>query len=394
MNGVVMPRNRNLPKYENRSDRDVGFCRYYTADGKRRKKYFPGAFRSAESKAAYGQFIKEISQSLTPGLVPTTETGSRYRVAELAALWLDHCSKLYDREAETKRCAKAIQPVIDFCHDRFCDDFGPKDLKRCRSQLIRIGNSRKTIKDKINRVVQMFRWGAEEELCSETIYMKLKAVEPLRKGQEGVSDGRGKVLPVSWACVEPVLSHVQPPVAAMIRVQWLTGMRSGNLVDLRPCDLDRSDDVWVYRPAQHKTAYMDQDLSIFIGPQAQEVLLPYLDRKETAYCFSPRESVQALNADRGAVKCADDYQFYGDKYDSHAYGVAVRRGIEQANRGQEDTIPAWSPHQLRHARATAIQKTHGIEAARVSLGHANIATTDIYVESELAVARKIALLDG
>ena len=172
MNGVVMPRNRNLPKYEKRSDRDVGFCRYYTADGKRRKKYFPGAFRSAESKAAYGQFIKEISQSLTPGLVPTTETGSRYRVAELAALWLDHCSKLYDREAETKRCAKAVQPVIDLCHDCFCDDFGPKDLKRCRSELIRMGNSRKTIKDKINRIVQMFRYGAEEELCSETIYMK------------------------------------------------------------------------------------------------------------------------------------------------------------------------------------------------------------------------------
>jgi len=41
-------------------------------------------------------------------------------------------------------------------------------------------------------------------------------------------------------------SHAQ--IQAMIALQWWTGMRPGEVVLMRTCDIDRSDDVWVYTP--------------------------------------------------------------------------------------------------------------------------------------------------
>jgi integrase len=37
-----------------------------------------------------------------------------------------------------------------------------------------------------------------------------------------------------------VLPNVSPPVAAMIQLQQLTGMRAGEVVIMRPQDIDRS----------------------------------------------------------------------------------------------------------------------------------------------------------
>jgi integrase len=41
----------------------------------------------------------------------------------------------------------------------------------------------------------------------------------------------------------------------MIQLQLYTAARAGELCHLRPCDVDRSRDIWVYKPQQHKTAH-------------------------------------------------------------------------------------------------------------------------------------------
>lgn len=43
-------------------------------------------------------------------------------------------------------------------------------------------------------------------------------------------------------------------------------------------------------PESHKTEHHGRGRVIAIGPRAQAVLLPYLLRKATTFCFSPRES--------------------------------------------------------------------------------------------------------
>jgi site-specific recombinase XerC len=45
--------------------------------------------------------------------------------------------------------------------------------------------------------------------------------------------------------------------------------------------------------------------------------------------------------------------------------------------------------QLRHTRATELQARFGVEAARVVLGHSDVATTQIYAERDLAAAAAV-----
>ncbi len=59
---------------------------------------------------------------------------------------------------------------------------------------------------------------------------------------------------------------------------------------MRPCDIDRSGETWTYRPESHKTEHHDRDRVVFIGPKAQAVLLRYLARDPSMYCFRPCDS--------------------------------------------------------------------------------------------------------
>jgi len=76
----------------------------------------------------------------------------------------------------------------------------------------------------------------------------------------------------------------------MIRFQRLTAARPGEVCNLRPIDIDRSKHVWRYIPQTHKTEHFERQRVVFIGPQAQEVLAPYLERGVESPCFSPRDS--------------------------------------------------------------------------------------------------------
>ncbi len=56
-------------------------------------------------------------------------------------------------------------------------------------------------------------------------------------------------MPVEDSTVEATLPYLSAVVADMIRLQRLTGMRPGEVCAVRPCDVDRSEEVWTYRPA-------------------------------------------------------------------------------------------------------------------------------------------------
>ena len=57
-------------------------------------------------------------------------------------------------------------------------------------------------------------------------------------------------------------------------------------------------------------------------------------------------------------------------------------------------VPLWHPHQLRHSRATDLRRQFGIEAARVTMGHASLDATEIYAEADVERSRQIALEVG
>ncbi len=79
---------------------------------------------------------------------------------------------------------------------------------------------------------------------------------------------------------------------------------------------------------------------------------------------------------------------------SGAFRKAVQRGVQTANRHRREQalppLPTWTPYQLRHSAATRIRAEHGIEAARVLLGHTSAAVTEIYAEADLQAAARVA----
>jgi len=44
-------------------------------------------------------------------------------------------------------------------------------------------------------------------------------------------------------------------VWAMVELQWLTGMRSGEVTRMRTGEIDTTGKLWIYRPSRHKTQH-------------------------------------------------------------------------------------------------------------------------------------------
>src|SRR5262249_51916011 len=145
------------------------------------------------------------------------------------------------------------------------------------------------INEFVHRIRKVFRWAASEQLVLAAIYQELVSVEALRQDE---SDARetAPVLSVDDEIVEATLPSLPATVADMVRLQRLTGARPGEICSMRPCDVERSIDVWVYVPAEHKNEHHGHARTIFIGPQGQSLLRPYLERDPHEHCFSPADS--------------------------------------------------------------------------------------------------------
>lgn len=196
--------------------------------------------------------------------------------------------------------------------------------------------------------------------------------------------------------------HLPEVVADMVRLQHLTGMRPAEVCLIRPMDLDRSDDVWIYRPESHKTEHHDRERVVFIGPLAQGVLLRYLARDVAAYCFRPCDSEAKRRAAQHAARKVPLHEGNrpgshrklrprrspGNKYDTNAYRRAIHRACDLAflhptiSMTSESELTneqlaelrnwqaehRWSPNQLRHSAAMKIRRRFGLEAAQIALG--------------------------
>jgi integrase len=221
------------------------------------------------------------------------------------------------------------------------------------------------------------------------------------------------IQPVADDVVNATLPFLTKVVADMVRFQRLTGTRPGEVCAIRPCDVDRSGEIWIYRPRRHKTDYLGRQRLVFIGPRAQEVLRPYLLRGGESHCFSPAESVanqrarqrarrktkvQPSQVDRRKSKPKRKPRLY---YRRQAYLNAVRRACRKADVEAHKEpknahvprvqviVPHWHPNQLRHTAATEIRSKLGLEAAQVALGHSKADVTQIYAERDWAKAADV-----
>ncbi|HEX4000818.1 MAG TPA: site-specific integrase [Pirellulales bacterium] len=386
-----------------------------------------GSWNTATSRAEYNRIIAEWTAQ--GGTLPQ-KASSDFTITELLAAF-EQYAKGYYRGPDGKPTTETanFKPIMRRLKKLYgrtpAANFGPLALKAVRQEMVGEGLSRGTVNHAVNRTRRIFKWAVENELIPPVVLQALQAVAGLRYGRSDAAETE-PVRPVPDEFVEAVLPFVAPQVAAMIELQQVTGMRSGEVTIMRGADINTAGKVWVYTPQTHKTAWKGHHRQVYLGPKAQQIVKPFLKADMSAYLFSPADADAERYGQRFGVISADRKtpvypselrarerrrterrrrkggRGKRDRYTPDTYYQALMYGIEAANRArlveakaagieadQVALVPHWHPHQLRHNAATNLRREHGIEVARIILGHRSAAITEVYAEVDHARAIEV-----
>jgi len=262
-------------------------------------------------------------------------------------------------------------------------------LRATRQRMIDANLSRCSANKYTGRIVRMFRWAAEIELIQAGVWSELQSLTGLKAGRSTVKE-TAPVEPVEDAIVDKTLPELSPTIAAMVKLQRATGMRPNEVCQVRPGDIDRSGEVWLFTPGKHKTEHHGKSRVIPIGPRGQDILRPFLLRPGKEYCFRPNRGT--LNPRKDRRYRVDSYRHAIRRACDRAFRVGVGLSDKQAKEWRREH--RWTPNQLRHTYATEVRAEHGLEAAQVLLGHSSANVTQVYAERDLARGLEVASLIG
>ncbi len=185
---------------------------------------------------------------------PTHQAKEPMTVRHVTAGYLVHANVRYAGNQKERQRLKLLCSELDE-HDGnlLADSYGPLALQKQRQRWIDSGKSRGYVNRLTSTVVRIFKYAVSQEMVEATTWQRLASVEALREGQTTARESE-PVRPVSIEAVRATAKELSPVLKAMLRVHVATGMRPSELCKMRPCDIDRTGPVWMYRPAKHKTA--------------------------------------------------------------------------------------------------------------------------------------------
>lgn len=307
----------------------------------------PGKYKSAESWAAYHELCSIVEAT---GELPKKKSDPK---SESECRTMAHLGRLYLEAMREKFGEGSGEPVCRGYAIRACnklygslpiEQFLPPQLKAVRDSLIKEGCVRRTVNKRARQLVKLIQWSVEEGYSHPDQWSRLKAVDPIGAGQFGAID-RPKIGPVPDSQFERTLKLVKPKAAAALQVLAITGMRTGELLKMRPCEVDKSGRHWLYLIEEHKTSKKTGAGIIVIPEPAVEILCAWMPRDYTQRWFPHGASWLRL---------------------------AVARACDNAG------IPRWHPHQLRHRFATNAAKVLDKQERQALLRHHDPRMTDLY----------------
>ncbi|GMU35003.1 MAG: hypothetical protein AMXMBFR20_28750 [Planctomycetia bacterium] len=439
------------PNYRQRKGYSQALVTLTDSVTRRRRDYWLGEHGSPESREAYHRIIAawEANGRRLPEACPghPSRASQGLTITEVTREYWRWASGYYHR-TRAGAVKSGLRLLRTYFGQTLAIEFGPNSLRTLRDEMIRgnpnaipprIAWSRKYTNSQIQCIRHVFKWAAARELVPASVHQALCTLEPLRRGRSGARENP-KVGPVPEHLLEGVRPYLNDQVRAVVDLQLLTGARPGELLCLRPIDIEMDETlgIWTYRPETHKNAYREKERVIYFGPKAQEIIEPFLvNRLTNAYLFSPAEAEAerraAVTAARktplscgnrpGTNRCDDPKKKAMDHYTTTAYCRSIQYACDKAfplpahlaKRRKEaaeqwearmkqekkwDELVEWRkghrfhPHQLRHSAATSLRREFGLEAAQLTLGHASAQITDaVYAERDrsrvMEIMRKI-----
>jgi site-specific recombinase XerD len=388
------------------------------------------------TKVSHLEYDRVVAEWLARGrsLPPPDPTDSDSRplsLVEITAAYKRYARDYYRKRGRVTNEYTAICSAMKVAQELYgrqpAAEFGPLKLQAVQQRMVQLDWSRKHINKQVSRLIRMFRWAASQELVPGQLPFDLRAVSGLPKGRTKARESE-PVRPIADEIVNKTLPFLSRVVADMVRLQRLAGMRPEEVCVIRPMDIDRAADVWIYRPDSSKMEHLDVDRQVFLGPRAQVILTAWLDRSPDAYCFSPREAERERRAAEhrlrvvpvsygnrpGSNRQQAPKREPGGRYTTDSYRRAIYRacdlmsGMPEELRVISPSLPAevkqqrqidarkwrrqhcWAPNRLRHATGTQVREQFGLEAAQLILGHSRADVTQIYAERNAKLAVDVA----
>ena len=341
---------------------------------------------------------------------------STLTIKGLVDAYLDWAARRYTNSNQSGVNYYATRPLVEAFGSTPVIVFGANSLRLVRQLMIQRGWYRTSINKRISTIRGIFAWGAAREMVPETLHRTLVMVEPLVRGRDGGRESSPKAL-VPESAVEKIKPHLSRQTYSIIRIMQLTAARCGEVVVMRPGDLQPVEvgDIRIleYVPSTHKTQHMGFTRTIRLGPKSQLIINPFLNRGSDEFLFSPMEAEAERRAREhkaritpplcgntvGSNRRAKPQKQPGSKYDTAAVRHAIAAAVSaynKAHRGDPDFEPVvrFSPHQLRHSALTKIRDEFEVECAMEVAGHHAPTMTDLYSGRSNAAARRVAMEAG
>ena len=246
-------------------------------------------------------------------------------------------------------------------------EFGPRKLEAMRDIFGTKGlgkngraNCRRMVNELVRDVITVIEHGVSRELVGPERIVALRSLKPLKKGQ-GIE--HPKRSGVATAIVKETLPKMTATLAAMIRLQMATAMRPSELFRMTPAMIDRSGEVWFYRPDAHKAEHHGKTKAVPILGDGLAALTPYLFGDADELCFLTEK---------------------GTPWNKDSYRIAVTRAAKAAK------VDHWTPYMIRHTTLQEVRDQRGPEAAQALAGHSRMSTTEVYAKASEAKAIEAA----
>lgn len=341
-----------------------------------------GPWESEESRTRYTALLAEMTAAPEK---PDKNIHENIRapllVCEILARWVIHARSYYSergREREQFRLALrplerkfGMTPAREFDADRLeelqtamLDGSWMDEADRKHPRAPKTGGwSRAVVNARIKRVRTVWRWAERKKLVAPGSWAALVAVPPVLANRPGARDSQ-RAKTTDMGEVKAVCRHLAPVVRALLLVQFWTGMRSGEVREMRASDVQEG----TYKPRRHKTDYRGHPRSVELGTRAMAVLRPWL--------------AAALEAGPDAAVFPSPKT--GDCWTRDGYAHAIRRAALAAG------LPHFHAYLCRGATRMRVSKALGDEAARSVLGHRHLSTTLGYGTRDEELAKEAA----
>ncbi|HRI49744.1 MAG TPA: tyrosine-type recombinase/integrase [Pseudomonadota bacterium] len=343
-----------------RNGRFLGwYVRYIDIDGKRKQRA-----SHQPSKELARRYLREVEGRIARGIIGIPEASTVPTVAALAERFLTEYSRPRLKDVAAYRCnaRKALQRALGTLGDQKADAVRTEDVARLRDRLAQ-DFAPSSVKMTLAFLSTMYSWASKQGLVHGNPLRGLErpvpaaAVDYLDRGEVK------ELLRLAWERAPQNLEARRLAVAVELALR--VGMRKGELLGLRWCDLDLDTQRLTVARSFESTTKSGKTRHLRLPAACIEPL-----REWRRLSMQSPQSPQSSQSSAGLVFPGPE----GRCYSAHAL-----LGLPQLLAAAGCRVPAHPWHALRHTFASHFIMAGGnILTLQRILGHADVKMTLIY----------------